>query len=257
MSRRSDELSSSAFASPDSGGQAKGSALLPEEKEAQLVELLSSQEGRELQQELLESILRSVARTMILRGDVDAATVPLDELRSLAWHEFKALRTAGAFQTVPVVDHSSTILEDARKFATDGNLEYAFVFYGLHLEHRLNRAIRDGGIRRSLSEAETVEIMKRSIYDKTGFLWLLLFEERMPEDLSRDIRAVANVRNQFAHYKWTPEQSFELSHDESEKKAVAALETAERAVLGLQCYADELIVPAGSDAFSWLTTTSS
>ncbi|MFK3835255.1 hypothetical protein [Microbacterium sp. NPDC087868] len=227
-----------------------------DEKEAKLLALLDTPEARALQEDLVESILRSAARLIILRGDVDAATVTLDELRTLAWREFRTHWASGTFQVAPVVDHSSTILEDARRFAADGNLEYAFVFYGLHLEHLLNRSIRDGGVRRSLSEAETIEVMKRSIYDKTGTLWLLLFEERMPEELSRDIRAVANVRNQFAHYKWTPEQSFELSPDESESRAAAALETAERAALGLQRYADELILPAESEAFDWLSATS-
>lgn len=223
------------------------------EQEAWLQEFLVSQEGRELQEALLESILRSLARTMILRGDVDA-TISASELRTLAWREFVDLREAGLLQSVPVVDHSNTVLEDARRFAADGKLEYAFVFYGLHLEHRLNRAIREGGVRRSLTEAESVELMKRSIYDKTGVLWILLFDERMPDDLSRDIRAVANVRNQFTHYKWVPDPSFEMTSVANRQKEEAILETAERAVRGLQRYADELIVPSDSDAFSWLTS---
>ncbi|MFC4138306.1 MULTISPECIES: hypothetical protein [unclassified Microbacterium] len=227
------------------------------EQEAKVREQLATPEGREVQRIFIEGLLRGIARNMILRGAVDAATISLDELRTLAWQEFVDLRDTGELSLEAATDYSASILEDARKFAADGKVEYAFVFYGLYLEHLLNWAVRDGGIRCSLTKPEAIEIMKKSIYDKTGVMWVLLFGEPMPEELARDIRAVANLRNQFTHYKWAPDPDLYRTHDEVERQEREALGTAERAAEGLRRYIDELIAPAESDVFEWLTDSDS
>jgi hypothetical protein len=210
-------------------------------------------EDRELTELIYEGVLRDRAREIVLRGEVDAASIALDELRELAHREIAEALESGDLKIELTIDHSDAILRDARRHADEGHTEYAFVFYGLYVEHLLNRAIRDRAIQLELSESETVEVMKKSLHDKTGISWRLLFGERMPEAIVADIRRLAERRNAFMHYKWKPDPTADMMHEDIQRESAEAVATAERAAEALRAYTDRLVAPPESDAFAWLT----
>lgn len=227
-----------------------------EGREAGRRTLFNTPEERQLQEDIVEAMTRSVAREMVLTGEIDATTVSEDELKALAWERLKDIVTTTQVEFETVVDHSESILSDARGHVSQHKLEYAFVFYGLYIEHLLNRAIRDRGCQLQLSEGEVVDIMKRSIHEKTGVTWLLIFGQRMPQQLIDDIKATTSARNSFAHYKWKPSGDDSLPMDEILRREDVAVARAERAVSELLPYIDNLTFPPESDAHSWLTGSS-
>jgi len=212
-----------------------------------------TEEHAEVNRMITESVLRSLAREIVLRGDADPATVTDAELRELAERELVAVFRAGEVDFGLVIDHSDTILRDARRHVDERRFEYAFVYYGLYVEHLLNRAIRDRAVQIDLAESETVDVMKKSIHEKTGLTWRLLFGERMPEAIAADIRELTARRNAFMHYKWKPDPTADMLHDEIEQRTTASIATAERAAEALRAYTDALIAPPESDVFDWLT----
>ncbi|KQR22537.1 hypothetical protein ASF79_09925 [Agreia sp. Leaf335] len=217
--------------------------------------LFDTPEARQAQKEIVDAVIRGIAREMILSGEVEVG-VSREELSKAAWRRLIELRETGEFSFSMVVDHTDTILQDARKYVDEGKLEYDFVFYGLYLEHLLNRAIRDRAFQIGLSEAETMEVMKKSLHDKTGVIWLLMFDEQFPESLAADIRATAAERNAFIHYKWKPDPTTDMLYDEIKRLEERSVATAERAALALLDYVDALVIPPDSESFSWLTRSS-
>lgn len=206
----------------------------------------------DLQRMILDNVLRGIANEMVLTGEVDASRLTLDELLALAFARMKEHLRDGV-EFAMVVDHSSTILAEARSYASDGKEEFAFVFYGLFVEHLLNRAIRDRAVQLGLSERETVELMRRAMPDKMGLTWKLLFGEDFPALLRSDIKFISDRRNSFAHYKWQDHPEKFLLPDEIRKRREEAEATAERAVTTLDEHLRQFFATDGDAIDHWLT----
>lgn len=202
---------------------------------------------------LVEEMLRSIGRDMILHGEVDVATTTVEELRERAYRKLAALHKSGNFTFQMTVDHSDTILQDARRYASEDNVEYAFVFYGLAVEHMLNRAIRDRSFQIALTEDETIEVMRKSIHHKTGKGWTVLFGQSMPEGIVVGIRELAARRNEFMHYKWIPDPTVDMLPVDVKRQTAEAIEGAENAASSLREYIDQLLVPQDGEVFEWIT----
>ncbi|WEK14186.1 MAG: hypothetical protein P0Y48_02950 [Candidatus Microbacterium phytovorans] len=204
-----------------------------------------------LQRMIVNNVLRGIANEMVLTGEVDPSRLTLDQLLALAFERMKDNLRDGV-EFAMVVDHSSTILAEARSYADGGREEFAFVFYGLFIEHVLNRAIRDRSTQLGLSERETVELMRRSVPDKTGLTWKLLFGEDFPALLRSDIRFISERRNSFAHYKWQDHPESHLLPDAIRTRREKAETTAERAASTLEDYVRRLFTTDGDVIDHWL-----
>ncbi len=223
---------------------------------ADRIENAAEWDDTKLAQQVGETVLRAVARDIVLRGEVDGSAVSPEDLRNRARHEL--LEYVGEGHEFEIVrDQTETILLEARRYAEDDKIDLAFVFYGLFVEHLLNRAIRDRAQQLELSEGETIELLKKSVYDKTGLTWRLLFGANMPERIVADIREIAKKRNAFAHFKWTAEPMALMSHAQITREAEKAVRLAERCAETLHAYIDTLIVAAGSPASAWLAGSDS
>ena len=203
-------------------------------------------------------MLRGIAREFLLSGHVDANTISVAELRKLAWDELRRRQHAGEviYESL-VVDHTASILADAREHAKQGNTEYAFVFYALYVEHILNSAIRDRAFQLKLNEREAIDLMKRSLHEKTGLTWKLLFDEEFPPVIASDIRALASDRNAFAHYKWKPDGRDEMAVNDVKRETEQSLQTAERAAVALRSYVDARIADPDSEISEWINRPAS
>jgi len=200
----------------------------------------------------VEAALRAAARDLILAGEVDPTAVSLEELRALAKADLAESLENDDLQFEMVVDYTDSTLHEARTFVDNGRYEFGFVFYGLHIEHLLNRAIRDRSKQLALSESETVELMKRSLYDKTGLTWKLLFGSDMPLEIAQEIRDTAQRRNQFAHYKWQPNPDQHMPHDLRKSEIERATQAAERGAAQLKEYVDSLVADAATEIHDWI-----
>lgn len=200
---------------------------------------------------ILDVVLKAIANDMVLTGEVDPLRITLDELRTLALERLQVHLEDGV-EIGMVIDHSSTILAEARSYASDGKEEFAFVFYGLFVEHVLNRAIRDRCVQLGLSEREALDLMRRSVPDKTGLTWRLLFGEDFPASLSSDIKFISERRNSFAHYKWQDHPETHLLPHEIRARREEAKATAERAATTLEKYLRQFFATDEDAIDRWL-----
>lgn len=204
-------------------------------------------------EDIYKTVVKGIAREMVLSGEADPQKLTVDELRQLAEKELFRRRGAGELDLVMTVDHSQSILEDARRFAADGKREYAFVFYALFVEHILNRAVLDRTVELRLAKDESISLMRKSMNDKTGVIWHLLFGEQFPEELSRSIRLLAERRNAFMHYKWGPDPEGDMSPESLRSSHESALQAAEETAVGVEAYVDQLIF-AAPHISGWLSS---
>jgi hypothetical protein len=206
---------------------------------------------------IADGVLRDLAREMVLRGEIVPESVTAEELKSLAQDRLRKIVESGNYDVALVVDHSESILADARRYADERKVEYAFVFYGLYIEHTLNRAIRDRAFQLNFSEKETIEIMRKPIPDKIGVTWTLLFGSRLPDSLRKDIRSVTERRNSFIHYKWQPDPTADMLPGDLKRKESMAFDAAERASVELTRRVNQLVALEGSDIDGWLHSPTS
>ena len=207
-------------------------------------------EFEDLAHSVVEMFLTEIARRMVLTGEVDPAVTNPSDVRALAMSRLREHFEAGAgfaFTT----DHRSSMLEHARSFSLEGRDEYSLVFYGLYIEHTLNLAIRDRAIQLGLAENEAVDLMRRSLPEKTGLTWKRLFDEDFPQQLRADIVTVANRRNAFAHYKWQNDTTLKLLPAAVAARRKTAFEAAERAAVELDAYRARLFGVNGVDLDDW------
>jgi hypothetical protein len=159
------------------------------------------------------------------------------------------------------VDHGETLVSEALRFHEREKWNLAIVFYATHVEHWLNDMMLLGAERKGLAVKEARQMLREAAVPvKTGWLWLLLFGERMPADLVIRIGTLAQARNAFVHYKWDHfDADDDNAWDRSDLRAlsgdgpdlVAALEAVEDHII----FADRrpLVV---TSAHGWLNSLS-
>jgi hypothetical protein len=207
-------------------------------------------EFEDLAHSVAETFLSEIARRMVLTGEVDPTVTSPSDVHGLAMERLREHFEGGAGFTF-TIDHRSSTLEHARSFFLEGRDEYSLVFHGLYIEHTLNLAIRDRAIQLGLAENEAVDLMRRSLHDKTGLTWKLLFDESFPQQLRTDIETVANRRNAFAHYKWQNDPTTKLLPAEVAARRTTAFDAAERAAVELDAYRTRLFGVNGVDLDDW------
>lgn len=185
-------------------------------------------EFEDLAHSVVETFLSEIARRMVLTGEVDPAVTSPSDVYGLAMSRLSEHFEAGAGFTF-TIDHRSSTLEYARNFSLEGRDDYSLVFYGLYIEHTVNLAIRDRAIQLGLTENEAIDLMRRSLPEKTGLTWKRLFDEDFPQQLRADIVTVANRRNAFAHYEWQNDTSLKLLPAAVAARRKTAFDAAERA----------------------------
>lgn len=144
---------------------------------------------------------------------------------------------AESMEGLVTISFEESLLTEARRFGADGKLEFAVTMYATWFEHWLNALLLWGIERRGLSEPDARQAVREAnIRAKTGHLWTLVFAEQLEPTISEVIRAVAERRNEFVHYKWPDAEAFTSrrgSHVADSEGAVAeCLEVENRLVYG-------------------------
>jgi len=116
-----------------------------------------------------------------------------------------------------VLDHTSDLVSTARAFGKKGEVDKAIMFYSTFFEHTLNDIIINACKRRKISKKNISEILKySSLHSKTGWLLHLLEVPSILESHRKIISKVAEHRNSYVHYKYSPD-------DEKKHKLVELL----------------------------------
>ena len=139
-------------------------------------------------------------------------------------------------ELVPVVDHRSSILREARSFSKKHDLSISILFYATYFEHNLNSFIARPAVSQKPSES-TIKSMIRAtkLEDKMTWALEIMGRRRLHPVHQKIIRKISELRNAFVHYKWQ-----EMGSEETEK-AKLAIKDAERTVDYLRRYENKII----------------
>jgi len=174
-----------------------------------------------------------IAESLVSSGEIDPAGKTDEEVRLEAAHF--ALNNRSVLESTPFTfNHEERLLREARRYAGEAQTNLAVMLYATWFEHRLNYLLAWGARRKGMSVRESIEIIKQaSVYQKTGALFQLVFDERLAQDLAQGVRQLADARNQFVHYKWPSVQMTELADAEPDSGLEGATVLAEKMVAGL------------------------
>lgn len=101
------------------------------------------------------------------------------------------------------IDHTPTLRKLGRKFQNSGQVGLAAMFYATWVEHVLNDLITISVSRRGWSDERAKQIIRdSSIHAKMSWLLPLLGHPEIPKTLTTRLGKLAEMRNQFVHYKW-------------------------------------------------------
>jgi hypothetical protein len=101
--------------------------------------------------------------------------------------------------------YTDEILEQARRFADDERYEFASMFYSTWIEHTLNSLIATELRFRRKSDEEIKSVIRASsLKKKMTSAWASVFGTSLglSAELVDSVLELAQVRNEFAHYKW-------------------------------------------------------
>lgn len=151
----------------------------------------------EPEQEIVAAILEEAIR----RGEINPKGKSDEELRA----EFLAYvkRATGPAEFEIIIDHTGTLLAEARAYRRASRFELACVLYATWVEHFLNQLIQLGAIRRGLVEADAAEMIRGLSYrgKATWALPLLGFRRIAPGHVAALLK-LGELRNRYIHYKW-------------------------------------------------------
>ena len=191
----------------------------------------------DLPDNVVEAIARSLAESLVRSGEVDASLDPvlLQEEVARKMTEFVGQEVEWTVQ----VDYKQSLLEEARRFATLGKLNFAIMFYATWLEHWANSMIIWSAQRRGLTEAESVRIVRESSFpSKFSTMWRLCIESPLDQETVATVSNLASERNAFVHYKWRSEPA---DADSPKIRQVALVAQAEETIARLEALENELI----------------
>jgi hypothetical protein len=183
--------------------------------------------------QFVRRLCRSLAENAIRSGLVDPRGKSEDQLKLelLECLRDEYLGRLGGF----VLDHTTSILERARRFREDGDYYFACLLYATWAEHWLNGLISTAGQRRKLQNDEVVQIIRDTPL-RGKLTWLLgLFDLPRIADRHRNaLIRLTDLRNGFVHYKWQGKNDAAMDQEDEDFKQVVT--GFERTVKYLQGY---------------------
>lgn len=131
------------------------------------------------------------------------------------------------------IDHSETLLEEARKFKKASKYEIACTLYATWFEHWINFIIKTQLCRLNIADEEAIALIRDvNIKTKYGLILNLIKLPEIPKIHKQSIAKISELRNGFVHYKYKP---LNMDHDPS-TDFTAAIKNTEKAIKYLQNY---------------------
>lgn len=202
---------------------------------------------------VLSRVVREIAMEMIESGQIDPQTSTVAEVEQEATRRAHELLASDEFELKVVITHEDDLLNTARDYVRNGRHSYALMFYATYFEHVLNRLMMQKASAVELEDNDSLDLVRKSISDKTGAVWRLLFGSPFPAPLRHAINEIAAVRNAFVHYKWQPIPDEKPS--ETEAREAHQVEMAEFIVSGLEALSVAVGPKVPAEIYEWLRAT--
>lgn len=154
---------------------------------------------------LAESLISAILSTEIAHGNLKTAG-KTDTAVTIEFAESLLARLKGA-RLLLTVDHTSSLRQLASRFEDEGNIGLATMLYATWAEHVLNHLVSVGLARQRKPDTLVKEVIRDvSFGAKVSWLLVILGFTAIPKSHADRLRRLAELRNQFVHYKWTYEE---------------------------------------------------
>lgn len=90
----------------------------------------------------------------------------------------------------------------AERLHAAGEPDVALVLYATRVEHWVNNMLVSAMRRRGMSRSDRREVLQSPLRAKTTWIWRMLFDTSMPDDVASPIAAISQRRDAFLHYRW-------------------------------------------------------
>jgi hypothetical protein len=149
-------------------------------------------------------LIPSVIEAGVLAGDIRLEGRTDEEIRNDI-DEYLDNITSGPAEHSVRIDYKVRLINEAQRYEASGDVELALMFYATWFEHWLNHMYIEREPMVVLDREQIIRLIRETnLPSKTGHIWQLLFGEELPDDIIQTILKVAEARNAFVHYKWTP-----------------------------------------------------
>jgi hypothetical protein len=190
------------------------------------------------ERELASGLIAAFLEQAILDGEIDPAEKSEEALQREFEDHMRAIAAALTEDDVVLkfgIDHRSTLLTQARRFATAGNDEIACLLYMTWIEHWANHTVIVGGRKVGLGDDEISQMVRQSsLHAKVGWLLSLLQLPSIHERHRTAVLRLAELRNAFVHYKWAAHD--DAGMEQRDKQVRGALDPIEKTVTYLRRY---------------------
>ncbi len=137
----------------------------------------------------------------VRKGSFKPAGNTDDEIRKVFLEHVQAsFVESGDVQAV--IDFQPRLVATARSLVGLAHPIESLILYATWVEHWLNATLLTTALRRGLSEAEAIQLVRQGVETKLASIWRLLELPTIPDDHIRKLKALAEVRNEHVHYKW-------------------------------------------------------
>lgn len=154
----------------------------------------------------------ALIRGMVASGEVNVTGLSPKEVTRECLKAFLASLASQPVEFDYSIDHTRSLVSDARRFHRGKKHQMALMLYAVACEHWLNEIISVYFRRKGISEKEAAQVI-RSVNFEGKFTWLppLLDLPRVPAHHAKRLKRLGDLRNEFVHYKWKP---LDLDHEE-------------------------------------------
>ena len=157
-------------------------------------------------EQLRKSIVEAIVNTGIAHGELELDGLS-DAERDDTISEYIADFISQPQQMTGTVDHRPKLLKSARQSASDGDYQFASLFYATWIEHWANGIVTYLAARAGHPD-DRITCMIRDTPLRGKLVWLipLLGGTEIAKKHTTAILDLCNNRNGFVHYKWRPQQ---------------------------------------------------
>ena len=120
-----------------------------------------------------------------------------------------------------VVDHTDSVLKQAKLFYFLEKFEYSRIFYSTYFEHGINGLISTYCKRNNINKKTENEIIRNTnLIGKFTWLMTIFNFKTFNKKHLQTIKVLSELRNAFIHYKWMPDDSMNEVIDEDKEKEI-------------------------------------
>lgn len=188
------------------------------------------------------SLVRSIAQELIAIGEIDPRGKSDEELHVEIINYLDTVVRKRNIIFGHILDHTLSIISEARKFARDEQYEMACLFYATWLEHWLNDMIATFCRRKKLPEDDITQIIRETQFrGKSTWLFRVLGLKPINETHLKRMQQVIESRNSFVHYKWKATDIDDESWIKDREKLIELLNNVEKTISYLRKFKNQQV----------------